>query len=81
MGRVSQFLLAKRQVWRVNGELAGYVQKWENLSHVAVLGAGHLVLTTDQAVSSQATMEVWVLERVLFGHEGVVSLHFSAPVK
>jgi len=59
------------------------VQKWGNLSHVVVLGAGHLVLTTDQAVSSQATMEDWVLERVLFGHEEkeVVSLHFSAPVK
>ena len=68
MGRVSQFLLAKRQVWRVNGELAGYVQKWGNLSHVVVLGAGHLV-PTDQAVSSQAMMEDWILERTLFSHE------------
>ncbi|KAL0000202.1 hypothetical protein SO802_019804 [Lithocarpus litseifolius] len=42
---LSQFLMAKREVWRVNGELAGHVQKWENLSYVVVLGAGHLVPT------------------------------------
>ena len=79
---LSQFLMAKREVWRVNGELAGHVQKWGNLSHVVVLGAGHLV-PTDQAVSSQPKMEDWILERALFGHEEkeVVSLHFFAPVK
>ena len=79
---LSQFLMAKREVWRVNGELAGHVQKWGNLSHVVVLGARHLV-PTDQAVNSQPKMEDWILERALFGHEEkeVVSLHFSTPVK
>ncbi|XP_075635857.1 serine carboxypeptidase-like 50 [Castanea sativa] len=65
---LNQFLMANRKVWRVNGELAGYVQKWGNLSHVVVLGAGHLV-PTDQAVSSQAMMEDWILERMLLSHE------------
>uniref|UniRef100_A0A2N9G027 Carboxypeptidase n=1 Tax=Fagus sylvatica TaxID=28930 RepID=A0A2N9G027_FAGSY len=58
---LSQFLMAKRKVWRVNGDLSGYVQKWGNLSHVVVLGAGHLV-PIDQALSSQAMIEDWVLE-------------------
>nr|XP_023913938.1 serine carboxypeptidase-like 50 [Quercus suber]POF08744.1 serine carboxypeptidase-like 50 [Quercus suber] len=65
---LNQFLMANRKVWRVNGELAGYVQKWGNLSHVVVLGAGHLV-PTDKAVSSQAMMEDWILERKLFSRE------------
>jgi vitellogenic carboxypeptidase-like protein len=65
---LSQFLMAKRKVWRMNGELAGYVQKWGNLSHVLILGAGHLV-PTDQALSSQVMIEDWVLERGLFGYE------------
>ncbi|KAG7981277.1 hypothetical protein I3843_05G224500 [Carya illinoinensis] len=36
---LSQFLIAERKVWRVNNGLAGYVQKWGNLSYVMVLGA------------------------------------------
>ncbi|KAF5451024.1 hypothetical protein F2P56_031327 [Juglans regia] len=69
---LSQFLIAERKVWRVNEGLAGYVQKWGNLSHVVVLGAGHLV-PTDQALNSQAMIEDWVLERGLFGYEEEVS--------
>lgn len=62
---IGKFLEAERNVWRVNDELAGYVQKWENLTHVVIMNAGHLV-PTDQAVNSQAMIEGWVLEKGLF---------------
>ncbi|KAK3004994.1 hypothetical protein RJ639_018088 [Escallonia herrerae] len=62
---IGEFLVADRKVWKVNGLLAGYVQKWRSLSQVVVLGAGHLV-PTDQAVNSQAMIEDWVLDRGLF---------------
>ncbi|XP_042500604.1 serine carboxypeptidase-like 50 [Macadamia integrifolia] len=65
---LESFLMAERNIWRVNGELAGYVQKWGNLSEVVVSGAGHLV-PADQAVNSQAMIEDWVLERGLFQDE------------
>ncbi|GMY18548.1 serine carboxypeptidase-like 50 [Fagus crenata] len=75
---LSEFLMAERRVWEVNGELAGYVQKWGNLSHVVVLGAGHLV-PTDQPLSSQAMIEDWILEKGLFGYDEKVdeSIDFS----
>ncbi|CAH1414136.1 unnamed protein product [Lactuca virosa] len=57
---IGKFLDAEKDVWRVNGVVAGYVQKWDNLSHVVVLGAGHFV-PTDQNVNSQAMIENWVL--------------------
>lgn len=53
------------KVWRVKGELAGYVHKWGPLSHVVVLGAGHFV-AVDQPKNAQSMMEDWVLERGLF---------------
>lgn len=62
---IDQYLAAERQVWKVNGELAGYVQSWSNLSQVIVLGAGHLV-PADQSLNSQAMIEDWVLERGLY---------------
>ncbi|XVE74675.1 hypothetical protein DITRI_Ditri12bG0036100 [Diplodiscus trichospermus] len=65
---IESFLMADRKIWRVNGELAGYVQKWESLTNVVVLGAGHL-LPADQALNSQAMIEDWVLENGLFGGE------------
>lgn len=65
---IDEFLDAERKVWKVNGELAGYVQKSRDLSHVVVLDAGHLV-PTDQAVHSQAMIEDWILERGLFVEE------------
>ena len=40
---LSEFLMAEKKVWALNGELAGYVQKWGNLSHVLVFGAGHIL--------------------------------------
>ncbi|KAL8481277.1 hypothetical protein ACS0TY_027704 [Phlomoides rotata] len=64
---LDEFLKAERKVWRSDdGMLAGYVQKWERLSHAVVLNAGHLV-PTDQPVNSQVLMQDWVLERGLFG--------------
>ncbi|KAE8022397.1 hypothetical protein FH972_008199 [Carpinus fangiana] len=63
---IEEFVMAERKVWKVKGELAGYVQKWGSLSNVVVLGAGHLV-PADQALHSQAMIEEWVLERGLFG--------------
>ncbi|KAK4804017.1 hypothetical protein SAY86_003834 [Trapa natans] len=63
---IESFLTSGRKVWRVKGELAGFVQKWGSLSHVVVLGAGHLV-PTDQPINSQAMIEDWVLEKGLFG--------------
>lgn len=78
---IGKFMEAERKVWRVNGLLAGYVQKWGSLSHVVVLGAGHLV-PTDQPVNSQAMIEDWVLERGVFANEqvGDVSLDFQGVI-
>ncbi|XP_051130058.1 serine carboxypeptidase-like 50 [Andrographis paniculata] len=61
------FLEAERKVWREGegGGLAGYVQRWEKLSHVVVMNAGHLV-PTDQPANSQAMIQDWVLEKGLF---------------
>ncbi|CAI0415373.1 unnamed protein product [Linum tenue] len=62
-GGLSEFLAARREVWRVDGLLAGYVQRSETgrLTHAVVLGAGHLV-PTDQPVNAQAMIEGWILE-------------------
>lgn len=70
---IEEFLSAKRKIWKVNGKLAGYVQKWKSLTNVVVLGAGHL-LPTDQPLNSQAMIEDWVLEKGLFEsvHKGNV---------
>lgn len=77
---IEKFLIAERKVWKVNGRLAGYVQKWKSLSQVVVLGAGHLV-PTDQPLSSQAMIEDWVLERGLFAHQQEeLSSNFMGPI-
>ncbi|XP_058184100.1 serine carboxypeptidase-like 50 [Rhododendron vialii] len=78
---IDKFMEAERKVWRVNGGLAGYVQKWGSLSHAVVLGAGHLV-PTDQALNSQAMIEDWVLERGVFANEQVkdASLDFQGVI-
>ncbi|XP_017435040.1 serine carboxypeptidase-like 50 isoform X2 [Vigna angularis] len=62
---IEEFLNAERKIWKVNGELAGYVQSWNSLTNVVVLGAGHL-LPTDQPLHSQAMIEDWVLQKALF---------------
>ncbi|KAH7516352.1 hypothetical protein FEM48_Zijuj10G0125900 [Ziziphus jujuba var. spinosa] len=68
-----KFQTAERKIWKVNGELAGYVQKWRRFSHVVVLGAGHLV-PADQPLNSQAMIEEWVLDEGLFGNAQEESL-------
>ncbi|KAK4263946.1 hypothetical protein QN277_029296 [Acacia crassicarpa] len=62
---IEKYLNADRKIWKVNGELAGYVQKWQSLANVVVLGAGHY-LPHDQAGNSQAMIEDWVLQKGLF---------------
>ncbi|CAK8577420.1 unnamed protein product [Lathyrus sativus] len=64
---VVEFLNGEREIWRVNGDVAGYVQKWKTLTNVVVLGGGHL-LPNDQPLNSQAMIEDWVLEKGLFGN-------------
>lgn len=73
----SEGKISERKIWKVNGRLAGYVQKWDSLSHVVVLDAGHLV-PTDQAVNAQAMIEDWVLEKGLFAH-GYDEIHELTP--
>ncbi|KAK9750305.1 hypothetical protein RND81_02G186100 [Saponaria officinalis] len=69
---IDKFREAGREVWRVKGKVAGYVQKWGSLSHVVVLGAGHFV-PTDQPVHSQAMIEDWVLGKGLFADRKIES--------
>ncbi|WVZ96334.1 hypothetical protein U9M48_041989 [Paspalum notatum var. saurae] len=60
------FLNASRAVWRTNdGDLAGYVQKHGALVHVAVFGAGHLVVAA-QPRAAQEMIEDWVFDKGLF---------------
>ncbi|CAL9083038.1 unnamed protein product [Musa acuminata var. zebrina] len=66
---LGSFMKAKREVWKLDGELVGYVQRWGSLSHVVVYGAGHLV-PADQGKSAQAMIEDWVMEKGLFGGAG-----------
>ncbi|XP_057785614.1 serine carboxypeptidase-like 50 [Salvia miltiorrhiza] len=63
---IKGFLEAEREVWRVGGLVAGYVQRWERFSNVVVLNAGHLV-PTDEPINSQVMIQDWVLEKGLFG--------------
>ncbi|KAL5073242.1 hypothetical protein RYX36_012226 [Vicia faba] len=63
--RIVKYLNAEREIWKVKGDLAGYVQKWKTLTIVVVLGEGHL-FPSDQPLNSQAMIEDWVLEKGLF---------------
>uniref|UniRef100_A0A1J3JQR6 Serine carboxypeptidase-like 50 n=1 Tax=Noccaea caerulescens TaxID=107243 RepID=A0A1J3JQR6_NOCCA len=68
---LGMFLSAERRLWKdIGGVVAGYVQRWGNLSHVAVPGAGHFV-PSDKAVNSRDMIEDWVLGKGLFGGEAV----------
>lgn len=68
VNKMRDYVESEREIWLVNGQLAGYVQKWRGLMSVVVLGAGHLV-PADQAVNAQAMIEDWVLEQGLFVNE------------
>ncbi|KAL2904719.1 Serine carboxypeptidase-like 50 [Bienertia sinuspersici] len=63
--QIGEFRAAERKVWKVQEQVAGYVQKHASLTHAVVLGAGHFV-PTDQAVNSQVMIEDWVLGRGCF---------------
>ncbi|ESQ35305.1 hypothetical protein EUTSA_v10007602mg [Eutrema salsugineum] len=64
---IGMFSTAERLVWKDgDGDIAGYVQRWGNLTHVVVSGAGHFV-PTDKAVNSRDMIEGWVLGQGLFG--------------
>lgn len=56
------------------GSLAGYVQKWNNLSHFMVMNARNLV-PTDEAMNSQAMME-W---KVRFWREECLQVKYYLP--
>ncbi|XP_004292215.1 PREDICTED: serine carboxypeptidase-like 50 [Fragaria vesca subsp. vesca] len=64
---VERFMSTDRRVWRLGGEVAGYVQKWGSLSFVLVSGAGHLV-PADQPLRAQAMIQDWVLGKGLFAN-------------
>ncbi|MED6161792.1 hypothetical protein PIB30_064034, partial [Stylosanthes scabra] len=64
---IEEYLNAERKIWKVNGELAGYVQQWKSLTNVVVLGAGH-VMPLDQPVIAQAMIQDWILQRGTFGN-------------
>lgn len=78
---IDEFLDAERKVWKVDGKLAGYVQKWKSLSHAVVLNAGHLV-PTDQHVNTQAMVEDWILEKGPFDTDknGVLHANFMGSI-
>ncbi|KAJ1689720.1 hypothetical protein LUZ63_013875 [Rhynchospora breviuscula] len=59
------FMEAERKVWKVDRELFGYVQRYLNLSHVVISGAGHLV-PADKGRSAQTMIEDWVMQKGLF---------------
>ncbi|XP_062111097.1 serine carboxypeptidase-like 50 [Humulus lupulus] len=75
---IEGFLSAEKEVWTVNGEVAGYVQRWGSLTNAVVLGAGHMV-PTDQALNSLSMIEDWVLEQGLFGNN--MSYSFLGPMQ
>lgn len=56
---LNNFLASERRVWKVSNKLAGYVRSHSNLTHVVVVGSGHLV-PADQNLHSQIMIESWV---------------------
>ncbi|RYQ87991.1 hypothetical protein Ahy_B09g095464 isoform H [Arachis hypogaea] len=64
---IVEYVNAERKIWKVNGELAGYVQQWKSLTNVVVLGAGHL-MPADQPLNAKAMIEDWVLQKGIFGN-------------
>ncbi|BBN15042.1 vitellogenic carboxypeptidase-like protein [Marchantia polymorpha subsp. ruderalis] len=56
---ISEFWNTERIVWQLEGVLAGHVRTYANLSHVVIVGAGHLV-PADQGLRSQKMVEAWI---------------------
>jgi vitellogenic carboxypeptidase-like protein len=70
-GCLEGFLKAKREVWKDEGSLIGYVQRFASLSDVVLYGAGHFA-AHDQKRNAQKMIEQWVLEKGLF-HDGEIA--------
>ncbi|KAL2620780.1 hypothetical protein R1flu_000985 [Riccia fluitans] len=56
---ISDFWASERRVWENGGVTAGHVRTHGNLSHVVIVGAGHLV-PADQGLRSQVMLEAWI---------------------
>ncbi|KAM0859085.1 hypothetical protein ACQ4PT_047446 [Festuca glaucescens] len=64
---LASFLDTQRAVWRSSqGTVAGGVQSYGGLTHVAVYGAGHFV-PASQGLAAQEMIEHWVSGTGLFG--------------
>lgn len=57
--KLDGFWASERKLWKEEGKLAGYIRTHENLGHVVVAGAGHLV-PADQNLRSQRMIEAWI---------------------
>ncbi|KAJ7552000.1 hypothetical protein O6H91_06G037700 [Diphasiastrum complanatum] len=53
------FWTSNREIWKVNGKLAGYWRHCKNLTHVVNAGAGHQV-PVDQPLHAQSMIEMWM---------------------
>ena len=56
---ISSYLSAPRNVWRVNGDIAGYVQTNTNLTFVMVVKSGHDT-SHDQPIHIKNLVETFV---------------------
>ena len=55
-----EFLEANRTVWMVNDDLAGYVQEYQNLKRVDVVGCGHLC-PQEQPLNTRKMLEKFLV--------------------
>ncbi|CAI5519861.1 unnamed protein product [Closterium sp. Naga37s-1] len=60
---MERFWAVERQLWEVEGEVAGYWREHDMLTHVVLHGAGHEV-PADQPLNSQRMIETWMSKQV-----------------
>ncbi|CAI5462435.1 unnamed protein product [Closterium sp. Yama58-4] len=58
-----RFWAVERQLWEVEGEVAGYWREHDTLTHVVLHGAGHEV-PADQPLNSQRMIETWMSKQL-----------------
>lgn len=78
-GGLDNFLASERRIWEVSNELAGYVRSHSNLTHVVVVGSGHLV-PADQNLHSQIMIESWVSRGLPFTASDVEPVGMNAEI-
>lgn len=67
---VNEFVRAPRLVWRVDGEVAGYVQEYKNLHRVTVRDCGHMAprkyacCTVANAKCACCSQPAWMLDLI-----------------